>query len=248
MPIDRGEAAIRTSIASAIRRTTKFIAGTVFRANLMLNCKRTDGRHESVQRCVTRHSGCGLRQDFLSFAPPRRGNHFPLRSSPCPTAAPKPASPVNRLGPPVPTFSDRDTTVASAPSMPRIDLQVSFDFNSAQITPEAEGQLRELGKALDRPKLKGATTRSTVTPTAREVMLSTSACRSVARSRFKTYLVDNFGLTASNLRAVGYGKARLKNTSDPFAAENRRVEVVNMVSSAGAALMTALAPNQFRDL
>jgi flagellar motor protein MotB len=35
---------------------------------------------------------------------------------------------------------------------------------------------------------------------------------------------------ASNLRAVGYGKSRLKNTSDPFAAENRRVEIVNTAS------------------
>ena len=50
----------------------------------------------------------------------------------------------------------------------------------------------------------------------------------------KAYLVDNFGLTASNLRAVGYGKSRLKNTSDPFAAENRRVEVVNLVGQAQA--------------
>ena len=44
----------------------------------------------------------------------------------------------------------------------------------------------------------------------------------------------NFGLTAANLRTVGYGKSRLKNTSDPFAAENRRVEVVNMIGQAQA--------------
>jgi hypothetical protein len=27
---------------------------------------------------------------------------------------------------------------------------------------------------------------------------------------------------------VGYGKTKLKNESDPFAGENRRVQVVNM--------------------
>jgi outer membrane protein OmpA-like peptidoglycan-associated protein len=48
----------------------------------------------------------------------------------------------------------------------------------------------------------------------------------------KAYLVDNFALSAANLRTVGYGKSHLKNASDPFAAENRRVEVVNMVSQA----------------
>ena len=40
-------------------------------------------------------------------------------------------------------------------------------------------------------------------------------------------VVDNFQLSASNLRAVGYGKARLKNKVDPTASENRRVEVFN---------------------
>jgi hypothetical protein len=38
-------------------------------------------------------------------------------------------------------------------------------------------------------------------------------------------VVDNFQLSASNLRAVGHGKARLKNKADPTASENRRVEV-----------------------
>jgi flagellar motor protein MotB len=50
----------------------------------------------------------------------------------------------------------------------------------------------------------------------------------------KEYLVDNFQLSASNLRAVGYGKARLKNKTDPTASENRRVEVVNLVPQAQA--------------
>jgi outer membrane protein OmpA-like peptidoglycan-associated protein len=50
----------------------------------------------------------------------------------------------------------------------------------------------------------------------------------------KTYLIDSVGLVASNLRTVGYGKSRLKNTGDPFAAETRRVEVVNMVGQAQA--------------
>jgi flagellar motor protein MotB len=33
---------------------------------------------------------------------------------------------------------------------------------------------------------------------------------------------------ASKLRAVGYGKSRLKNKADPTASENRRAEVVNL--------------------
>jgi OmpA family len=44
----------------------------------------------------------------------------------------------------------------------------------------------------------------------------------------KQFLVTKFSLPAENLIAIGYGKERLKNTVDPFAAENRRVQVVNV--------------------
>jgi outer membrane protein OmpA-like peptidoglycan-associated protein len=150
------------------------------------------------------------------------------------TAPPKPMSLVNR---PLLTRSmtyDRDYALAAAQSMPHIDLEVYFDFDSAEITPEAEGQLRELGKALADAKLKGATIAinghtDAVGGDAFNKRLSERRAASI-----KTYLIDSFGLVASNLRAVGYGKSRLKNTSNPFAAENRRVEVVNMVGQAQA--------------
>ncbi len=44
----------------------------------------------------------------------------------------------------------------------------------------------------------------------------------------KRLLVQQFGLPPTTLIAVGYGESHLKNTADPFAAENRRVQVVNM--------------------
>jgi outer membrane protein OmpA-like peptidoglycan-associated protein len=51
----------------------------------------------------------------------------------------------------------------------------------------------------------------------------------------KQYLVDNFHLSAANLRTFGYGKTKLKNPSDVNAPENRRVEVVNLASQTQAA-------------
>jgi hypothetical protein len=51
----------------------------------------------------------------------------------------------------------------------------------------------------------------------------------------KEYLVDNFHLSAANLRTIGYGKTRPKNKMDPNASENRRVEVVNLAPQATAA-------------
>ncbi len=133
-----------------------------------------------------------------------------------------------------PTFDDRDYKVASAQSTPHIDLEVTFGFDSAEITLDAEGQLRELGNALSDPALKGATISINGHTDGKGSDAFNKRLSERRAASIKTYLVDNFGLTASNLRAVGYGKSRLKNTSDPFAAENRRVEVVNMIGQAQA--------------
>jgi outer membrane protein OmpA-like peptidoglycan-associated protein len=151
------------------------------------------------------------------------------------TAGPKPTSITDRLRTTrSPTFDDRDYKVAGAQSMPAIDLQVYFDFDSAEITLEAEGQLRELGKALSDAKLKGAAISINGHTDGKGSDAFNKRLSERRAASIKAYLVDNFGLTASNLRTVGYGKSRLKNTSDPFAAENRRVEVVNMVGQAQA--------------
>jgi flagellar motor protein MotB len=44
----------------------------------------------------------------------------------------------------------------------------------------------------------------------------------------KRFLQEKYGIEASSLVTVGYGKAQLKNASDPFGFENRRVQIVNM--------------------
>jgi outer membrane protein OmpA-like peptidoglycan-associated protein len=132
------------------------------------------------------------------------------------------------------TFDDRDYSVASAQSMPAIDLEVYFDFDSAEITGKAEPQLRELGDALSNPKLKGATISinghtDAVGSDAYNKRLSERRAAAI-----KVYLVENFPLAPLNLRTVGYGKSKPKNRSDLFAAENRRVEVINLAPQAQA--------------
>ncbi len=42
----------------------------------------------------------------------------------------------------------------------------------------------------------------------------------------KNYLQEKHGIDGSVLTA-GYGKSQLKNTANPFAPENRRVQVIN---------------------
>src|SRR5262249_21450361 len=43
----------------------------------------------------------------------------------------------------------------------------------------------------------------------------------------KRFLSKKYGIDASNLVTVGYGKTQLKNAAGPFASENRRVQVIN---------------------
>jgi outer membrane protein OmpA-like peptidoglycan-associated protein len=132
------------------------------------------------------------------------------------------------------TFDDHEYAVAGAQSMPAIDLEVYFDFNSAAITTQAEPQLRELGAALSDARLKGAT----ISINGHTDGVGGDAFNKKLSERravmIKGYLVDNFQLSPANLRTVGFGKSRPKNKIDPNAPENRRVEVVNLAPQAQA--------------
>ena len=130
-----------------------------------------------------------------------------------------------------PTLDNRDYVLANAHSEPAIDLhEIYFEYNSAVITADAEPQLRELGAALTDSRLKGSTIligghTDAVGGDAFNQRLSERRAATVKR-----YLADNFALSPSNLRAVGYGRQRPKNRADLFAPENRRVEIVNETS------------------
>jgi outer membrane protein OmpA-like peptidoglycan-associated protein len=124
--------------------------------------------------------------------------------------------------------------VAIAQPKPAIDLEVFFDFNSATITSEAEPQLREPGAALADASLRGATISigghtDGVGGDAFNKKLSERRAAMI-----KQYLMDNFSLSTTNVRTVGYGKSKPKNPSDLNAPENRRAEVVNLASQAQA--------------
>ena len=43
----------------------------------------------------------------------------------------------------------------------------------------------------------------------------------------KQFLSEKYGIAPSNLVTVGYGQSQLKDPTNPFAHENRRVQVTN---------------------
>ncbi len=88
-------------------------------------------------------------------------------------------------------------------------------------------QLRELGAALADPRLAGSSFTiggHTDATGADGYNMRLSQRRAEAVKRF---LAETYMIPSGNLHAVGYGKHQPKNKADVFAAENRRVEIVN---------------------
>ena len=124
------------------------------------------------------------------------------------------------------TADEREKIAAVAKQKPSIDLEINFEYNSATIS--SISQVNALGQALASPELKGSTfvlAGHTDAKGADSYNLGLSERRADAVKRF---LTQKFRIDAGNLVTVGYGKTKLKNSSDPFAGENRRVQVVNM--------------------
>src|SRR6188472_453878 len=127
------------------------------------------------------------------------------------------------------------TEVVEENDLPAIDLEVFFNFDSAEITPEALPILKKLGAALSDEKLKGsvflvAGHTDAKGSDAYNLSLSDQRAKSVAE-----FLIENFHIDPKQLVAVGFGEEKLKNRENPLAAENRRVQVVNMASKDVAA-------------
>ncbi len=112
--------------------------------------------------------------------------------------------------------------------LPSIDLTVNFDYNSADINRTAEPVLRELGTALRNPSLKGAVIMlSGHTDASGSAEYNQDLSQRRAQS-VRSYLIQTYGVDDGQLIAVGFGEEQLKNTDQPEAPENRRVQIVNL--------------------
>lgn len=133
------------------------------------------------------------------------------------------------------TLDERTEVAAIAKERPSIDLEIYFDYNSSAIASKAVPDLMSLGRALTNPGLQGGIFLLSGHTDAKggqgyNLQLSERRAQSV-----KAFLVQNFSIPSDNLVATGYGKDQLKNPANPFAAENRRVQVTNLQSKLEAA-------------
>jgi outer membrane protein OmpA-like peptidoglycan-associated protein len=126
------------------------------------------------------------------------------------------------------SLGERQEIAELAATKPKIDLEIRFDYNSAQISKSSVPAVDELGKALSDPSLKGSTF---VVAGHTDGVGGESYNQDLSERRadtIKKVLTEEFGINGSDLVTVGYGKTKPKDPSAPLDPINRRVQVVNM--------------------
>lgn len=135
----------------------------------------------------------------------------------------------------------RNLTVGAAPAVgsasapepvaaakrPSVSLLIEFDYNSARVRTESQKSLANLADALQSPELKDnnfAIEGHTDAKGSYNGNLKLSERRALAVADF----LKKHGVSEQRLVAVGKGSEELANTEDPNAAENRRVQVINL--------------------
>jgi outer membrane protein OmpA-like peptidoglycan-associated protein len=132
------------------------------------------------------------------------------------------------------SISEREEIATIVNDKPKIDLEINFDYNSADISAKSLPSVQALGRALSNADLKGSTF---VVAGHTDAAGSEAYNQDLSERRadsIKRYLVDKFGINGSDLVTVGYGKSKLKDPAHPMAEVNRRVQVVNMENKATA--------------
>jgi outer membrane protein OmpA-like peptidoglycan-associated protein len=126
------------------------------------------------------------------------------------------------------SLGEREEIAEIAATKPKIDLDIQFDYNSADISKTSLPAVQELGKALSDASLKGSTF---VVAGHTDAIGGEDYNQNLSERRadtIKRYLTDKYGLNGTDLVTVGYGKTKPKDASAPMDPINRRVQVVNM--------------------
>jgi outer membrane protein OmpA-like peptidoglycan-associated protein len=129
---------------------------------------------------------------------------------------------------------ERQEMAEIAATKPKIDLEIRFDYNSAEISKSSEAAVDELGKALSDPSLKGSTF---MVAGHTDGVGGEGYNQDLSERRadtIKKVLSEEFGINGSDLVTVGYGKSRPKDANAPMDPSNRRVQVVNMDTKTAA--------------
>lgn len=119
-------------------------------------------------------------------------------------------------------YSSRTRTI----KRPKLDLNIKFDFRSAELSQDGRALLDEMGKALNNDRMKGAKFElnghtDDIGSDAYNLNLSSKRAVAVAK-----YLQSQHNVESQRVIPKGYGESspKVENVDDDARAENRRVE------------------------
>jgi len=109
---------------------------------------------------------------------------------------------------------------------PKMDFRVGFELNSYDLTSQAQRVLNDLGRALEDPSFENV---EFIVAGHTDQRGSRTYNQTLSKQRAQSvrdYLQENFRVRGKQLVTVGYGFDRLLNAANPYADENRRVEII----------------------
>ena len=119
--------------------------------------------------------------------------------------------------------------VSPKPAAPaKVSLLITFDTNSANLTPTAKQSLDVVGQALASEKLAAARFAIEGHADPRGLAAANLKLSQLRAESVRNYLADSARIDRARLDAVGKGDTELMNKANPGAPENRRVTIVNL--------------------
>jgi outer membrane protein OmpA-like peptidoglycan-associated protein len=135
---------------------------------------------------------------------------------------------------------NRPPLMAQLSNLAQMTVAIEFDFNSARIRPRSFQALGLMADALYSPYLQGycfLVVGNTDAVGTREYNFKLSQQRADA---IRDALINPFAIKPARIEAVGLGEENLLNPANPKAAENRRVQLINL----GKLSANATCPNR----
>ena len=123
---------------------------------------------------------------------------------------------------------DREPISEQLNKLAQITIAIQFDFNSARIRPESYRSVGLMADSLYHPYLLGyrfLIVGHTDAKGDRAYNLRLSQQRADA---IREALINPFGIEPRRIEAVGLGEEQMLNRRNPEAAENRRVQLINI--------------------
>jgi outer membrane protein OmpA-like peptidoglycan-associated protein len=117
---------------------------------------------------------------------------------------------------------------AVAPEPAKVSLLITFETNSAVLTPRSRKSLEVVGQALASDKLTPFRFAIEGHADPRGIPAANLKLSQLRAQSVRAYLVDSMKIDAARLDAVGKGDRELMNKANPEAPENRRVTIVNL--------------------